>query len=138
MFKGILPSKRVSTSDFAMITPLLDLNGKENLPGAGVPPTQRNTRSALGPNKAQLHVQEKKKYGDFNNGKECQSLDLEGPGMNQAFDRLLVRKLLSSISCRNLTCSIIFRMTCKFQTLCGPNLQAWMLLSKLPCSNLHK
>lgn len=102
-----------------MVTPLLDTNGKENFPGAGAPllPMQKNMKSALGPNKAQLQVQEKKKRGDINSGIERQSLDLEGPGMNQAFDRLLVRKLLSLISCRHSTCFVIFRMTCKFRTL---------------------
>jgi hypothetical protein len=90
MFKGILPSKR-ETSEFTMVTPLLDSNGKENFPGVGAPlsATQKGTKLALAAaNKAR--TQDKKKRGDVKQGNESGGKDIEGPGMNQAFDRLLV------------------------------------------------
>jgi hypothetical protein len=140
MFKGILASKRVASSDFTMVTPLLDTNGKENLPGVGAPffVAQKSTRSALTANKAQMQVQEKKKRAEVKKEKDGKDQDFEGLGMNQQFDKLLVRKPLSMIPYRNLTYPVTFRMICKYLTLCGPNLLEWMLPSKRPCSNLHK
>lgn len=135
MFKGILPSKRVASSDFTMVTPLLETNGKENLPGVVVSSAaQKSTRSALAVNKVQMQVLGKKKRADVKN---VNNLDLEGAGMNQAFDRLLVRKPLFVISYGYLT-ALVFRMIYKYPLLCDLNLLEWMLLSKRPCSNLHK
>jgi hypothetical protein len=90
MFKGILPSKR-ETSEFTMMTPLLDSNGKENFSGVGAPPSaaQKGTKSALVA-ASKARTQEKKKRGDAKQGNETRGKDVEGPGMDQAFDRLLV------------------------------------------------
>jgi hypothetical protein len=97
MFKGILPSKRVSSSDFTMVTPLLDINGKENLPGVSAPfsAAQKSTKSVLVANKTQIQIPEKKKRGEVKKGTDFKHQDVEGSGMNQAFDRLLVCKPIS-------------------------------------------
>lgn len=124
MFKGILPSKRATSSDFTMVTPLLDTNGKENLSDVAAP--QKNTRSALAANKVQMQVQEKKKREEVKKGKYNKDHDLEGPGTNQAFDRLLVSN--HYLAYRRLVYSITFRMICRYPTLCGLNLPEWMLL----------
>lgn len=93
MFKGILPSKRISSSDFTMITNLGDLNvnGKENV--AAIPPASKSARPALSKTKAPTQLYEKKRKADGKKGKITRDqigAEQEGPGMNQAFDRLLV------------------------------------------------
>ncbi|KAF8071848.1 armadillo-type protein [Lyophyllum atratum] len=85
MFKGILPSKRISSSDFTMVTTLGDLNGKENLPTAA-PQVAKNTKLAP---KGQGQAVEKKKRGDNKKPKEVLEQQSDGPTMIQAFDRLL-------------------------------------------------
>ncbi|KAG6910845.1 hypothetical protein DXG01_007160 [Tephrocybe rancida] len=84
MFKGILPSKRISSSEFTMVTPMGDFNGKENLPT--VAPSSKNSKLAA---KVQNQGTEKKKRGDTKKGKDVQEQPSEGPAMNQAFDKLL-------------------------------------------------
>ncbi|KAF5382020.1 hypothetical protein D9615_004437 [Tricholomella constricta] len=88
MFKGILPSKRISSSDFTMITTLGDLNGKENLPT----PTPQTVKGPKATNKGQGQGLDKKKRGDNKKVKETQDVPTDGPAMNQAFDRLLVSR----------------------------------------------
>ena len=46
MFKSILPSRRVPSSEFQMVTPPLDsaLNGKENWPDPSMPVDTKHTR----------------------------------------------------------------------------------------------
>ncbi|KAG5646973.1 hypothetical protein DXG03_001696 [Asterophora parasitica] len=84
MFKGILPSKRISSSDFTIVTPMGDLNGKENLPTA-VPNTAKSSKATM-----KGHGQlDKKKHKENKKGKEMQDVPSDGPAMNQAFDRLL-------------------------------------------------
>ncbi|KAG6853991.1 hypothetical protein C0991_011855 [Blastosporella zonata] len=84
MFKGILPSKRISSSDFTMVTPMGDFNGKENLPTAAP-----SSKSSKLPTKGQNQATEKKKRGETKKTKDNQEPCSEGPSMNQAFDRLL-------------------------------------------------
>ncbi|TFK70322.1 hypothetical protein BDN72DRAFT_958920 [Pluteus cervinus] len=104
MFKNILPSKRPSSSEFTMVTPLAEvpMNCKENHPSSvgsnpplglmGPPPvptaklTTGTTRTVLTNNKSQPPANDKKKKGD-KKGKEQSTFD--APGTNQAFDKLL-------------------------------------------------
>ena len=46
MFKSILPSRRVPSTDFQMVTPPLDsaFNGKENWPDPSIPIDNQQTR----------------------------------------------------------------------------------------------
>lgn len=92
MFKGILPSKRISSSDFTMVTNMGDLTGKENLPGGPAPLATKGTRQALLATKGHSQSQEKKKKGDAKKGKEIKEQPADGAGMNMAFDRLLVSR----------------------------------------------
>ncbi|KAG6813958.1 hypothetical protein H0H92_005213 [Tricholoma furcatifolium] len=84
MFKGILPSKRLSASDFTMVTPMADVYGKENLPTAP-PPAPKASKPAKG----QTQGTEKKKRNDIKKTNDTQEQPMSGPAMNQAFDRLL-------------------------------------------------
>ncbi|KAF8843694.1 hypothetical protein BDN67DRAFT_944797 [Paxillus ammoniavirescens] len=82
MFKGILPSKRISSSEFTMVTSLGDIsNGKENVPDpvAAVPPK---------PTKATLH-RDKGRNENSKSRKASQDAPVEPVVMNQAFDQLL-------------------------------------------------
>ncbi|KIJ66900.1 hypothetical protein HYDPIDRAFT_149967 [Hydnomerulius pinastri MD-312] len=82
MFKGILPSKRIPSSEFTMVTSLGDIsNGKENVPDSvSVVPTK--------PSKATLH-KDKAKHEKSKSAKPSQDVTVEPVVMNQAFDRLL-------------------------------------------------
>ncbi|KAH6909192.1 armadillo-type protein [Coprinopsis sp. MPI-PUGE-AT-0042] len=79
MFKGILPSKRSSASDFTVLTPL-DV-GKENLPWNG----QTATTASKGGRAGGL-IQTKKKRSA---SKKRQEEPLDLPETNVAFDKLL-------------------------------------------------
>ncbi|KAF9223697.1 hypothetical protein BS17DRAFT_781078 [Gyrodon lividus] len=82
MFKGILPSKRISSSEFTMVTSLGDIsNGKENVPDpvVAVPPK---------PSKPTLH-RDKGKHENSKSTRASQDVPLEPVVMNQAFDQLL-------------------------------------------------
>jgi hypothetical protein len=94
MFKGILSSRRIASSDFTMITPLGDANagGKENLPGTAVAPplgVHKNTKVAPAADKGYVQASDKKKRGESKKG-NGDGYHLQGPTMNKAFDRLLV------------------------------------------------
>jgi hypothetical protein len=83
MFKGILPSKRTSASDFTVLTPLADANpGKENLPWNN----QASTTASKGGRAGGL-IQTKKKRSA---SKKRQEEPLDLPETNLAFDKLLV------------------------------------------------
>ncbi|KAF8656259.1 hypothetical protein AX16_002695 [Volvariella volvacea WC 439] len=90
MFKNILPSKRIPSSDFTIVTPSPDSlpNGKENQPGVGmlppVSPNAKGTRQVLAINKIQAN---EKKRTEKNNKDQTKPSDI--PGTNQAFDKLL-------------------------------------------------
>lgn len=80
MFKGILPSKRISTSEFTMVTSLGDIsNGKENLPSDAVQPAK--------PPKAPANKSK---------SKTPQNTTGEPQVTSQAFEKLLVSPVLSS------------------------------------------
>jgi len=87
MFKGILPSKRASP-DFTMVTPLGDsaVNGKENHPDpTQIPlPTTKPVKPTA--NKTKTFTMRKPPQ---TKGKDSEQA-LDGAGMEQAFDRLLV------------------------------------------------
>ncbi|KAK0446253.1 armadillo-type protein [Armillaria borealis] len=90
MFKGILPAKRISSSDFTMVTSLADVpaNGKENQPG-GQPQLATVTkiaRQATATKGFQQPYEKKKKTESKGN---VQPSGTVGPETNLAFDRLL-------------------------------------------------
>jgi hypothetical protein len=107
MFKGILPSKRIASSDFTMITNLGDLvaNGKENVGAQAVPLAPKSARPALSTTKGSTQLYEKKRKADAKKGKvNREQTEEEGPSMNQAFDRLLVSQVrLSKYICLQST-----------------------------------
>ncbi|KAJ7592936.1 armadillo-type protein [Mycena floridula] len=83
MFKNILPSKRVPSSDFTMITPLrdADINSKENQPHKSTGPAKSS-----GPvSKGFAPSFEKRKRANTKGKDEF----VQVLGMNQAFDKLL-------------------------------------------------
>ncbi|KAF5391700.1 hypothetical protein D9757_002552 [Collybiopsis confluens] len=85
MFKSILPSKRIPSSDFTMITSLGDVsNGKENQPGSNVlaQPPKNAKAGAKGSSKG---MSDKKKLGNLKGKDQAPS----GEDMNDAFDQLL-------------------------------------------------
>lgn len=92
MFKSILPSKRIVSSDFTMVTNLGDPapNGKENQPSVGaIPPSgpSKSTRAGHSATKGSSQSHEKKKR---DKKEKEQQQPAEAVGMNQAFDQLLV------------------------------------------------
>ena len=83
MFKGILPSKRIPSTEFTMVTSLGDIsNGKENVPDP-VPavPAKPSKVTAL---------KDKAKHEKSKSMKALQDFSVEPVATNQAFDRLLV------------------------------------------------
>lgn len=89
MFKGILPPRRVPSTEFIIVNPLAE-NGKENLPNPPPPPTHPNSPNgkiavAAKPGKAVTQDKSKRRKGDVPH---------TAPGTNatdREFDRLLVR-----------------------------------------------
>ncbi|KAI5983410.1 armadillo-type protein [Pisolithus albus] len=82
MFKGILPSKRISSSEFTMVTGLSDIsNGKENLPV--------ETSIATQGSKTLKAPQSKAKHERSRSNKASQDAAVGPQAMNQAFDKLL-------------------------------------------------
>ncbi|KAE9402881.1 hypothetical protein BT96DRAFT_1083666 [Gymnopus androsaceus JB14] len=85
MFKNILPSKRIVSSEFTMMTPLADAppNGKENQPGSSFfAQPSKDTKSVKSGFMGSKGMTDKKKRGEANrvpNGEE----------MHEAFDQLL-------------------------------------------------
>lgn len=106
MFKGILPSKRVVSSDFTFLTNLaVDVPaGKENQPTSGV---QHSQIPATKVGKVGAAMS-KKKRGD---AKKPKDIPLEVPETNQAFDKLLVRPIFIT-AC--LVVNDMFRMISRF------------------------
>ncbi len=132
MFKGILPAKRISSSDFTMVTSLADVpaNGKENQPG-GQPQLATVTkiaRPATATKGFQQPYEKKKKTESKGN---VQPSGTVGPETNLAFDRLLVSILSSFLY--YVSNFLPTRMTCKYLQLSAPNLLAWILRSRQPC-----
>ncbi|KAG6819528.1 hypothetical protein H0H93_011031 [Arthromyces matolae] len=84
MFKGILPSKRISSSEFTMLTSMGDPSVKENLPA--VTTSSKNSKGLM---KGQNPATERKKKIETMKVKEAPEQPLDGLAMNQAFDRLL-------------------------------------------------
>ncbi|KAF9041078.1 hypothetical protein BDZ89DRAFT_1060369 [Hymenopellis radicata] len=80
MFKGILPAKRMVSSDFTMITPL------DTTPGA-TKASSKSSRPSATTTKTFIQAYEKKKRSDPKAAE--QSAALAGPATNQAFDKLL-------------------------------------------------
>ena len=97
MFKGILPSKRISSSEFTMVTNLGDLDGKENLPGATTAPASKGIRKAMAATKGQAQLQDRKKQGDTKKHRNIYDQPTEGLGMNVAFDKLLVSRIYDQL-----------------------------------------
>lgn len=82
MFKGILPSKRISSSEFTMVTNLGDIsNGKENLPVEASSATQASKTLKAPQNKA--------KHEKSRSNKASQDAAVGPQAMHQAFDKLL-------------------------------------------------
>lgn len=88
MFKGILPVKRIPSSDFSMITNLVEPSGKENMPN-NIPPTSKGIRQVS--SKVNTQVQERKRRGDAkkSNQTTVEQQAMAGLGMHKAFDKLL-------------------------------------------------
>ena len=122
MFKGILPAKRIPSTDFTMITNLGDPNGKENMPagpGPAAPLGSKATRQATLATKGLAQSQDKKRRGDTKKGKNISEQLLDGDGMNMAFDKLLVscffpNQMYMILQQKN-------RMICRFLPLCDLN-----------------
>ncbi|KAG6334491.1 hypothetical protein ID866_4602 [Astraeus odoratus] len=82
MFKGILPSKRISSSEFTMLTSLGDIsNGKENLPTESANAVQTAKPSKAPPSKG--------KHDKSKPSKSSRETVVAPQAMNQAFDKLL-------------------------------------------------
>ncbi|KAH7913769.1 armadillo-type protein [Hygrophoropsis aurantiaca] len=82
MFKGILPSKRISSSEFTMVTNLGEsgLNGKENVPDSNQPgPLPKPNKSSQQKNAGKV----------YEKSKPTKALQDEPAMMNHAFDKLL-------------------------------------------------
>jgi hypothetical protein len=119
MFKGILPSKRVVSAEFTMVTPLASVaNGreKENAPDSLtiLPVTSKPPRPAAARGLSQVF--EKQKDKQTKAPKEKVQSKGEVP-MDEAFDKLLVSKFWPS---RWLS-YIVIRMTFKFRQHYDPN-----------------
>jgi hypothetical protein len=85
MFKGILPGKRVSSTDFTNLTQLADIPlGKENVPNGSI-----GVQQPMGkPPKSGLSMGKKKKSAETKKNKAQQPEDK--PDTDVAFDKLLV------------------------------------------------
>ncbi|KAF9243471.1 armadillo-type protein [Melanogaster broomeanus] len=82
MFKGILPSKRISSSEFTMLTSLGDIsNGKENVPDPVAVVQAKPPKGTL--------QKDKGKHEKSKSTNAPQGAPVEPVVMNQAFDQLL-------------------------------------------------
>lgn len=137
MFKSILPTRRVPSTDFTMITSLQDVsNTKENYPSLGVAPqpTSRNMKNTFAGRKASIQLYDKKKRIDTKNNKDQNPPSpVEPVEMNQAFDQLLVSARLGIRL--NSSHFRLTRMIYKFHRTSDLNSQAWTLQSRPPCSS---
>jgi hypothetical protein len=96
MFKGILPSKRISSSEFIMVTPsgAQPTNGKEKENAPGFPPVSALLKPQRTTTKGLSHVFERHKEKDRKVSNEKHPPIAEVP-MNEAFNQLLVSKFPS-------------------------------------------
>lgn len=118
MFKGILPSKRMPSTEFTMVTSLGDIsNGKENVPDP-VPAVPAK------PSKVTVH-KDKAKHEKSKSLKALQDFTVEPVVTNQAFDKLLVGEIPSE-SLLILT-KKMNRMICKFHPPSVQSLPTWTL-----------
>ena len=97
MFKSILPTRRVPSTDFSIITNLVESQGKENQPTQPVQPQIPATK-ARSVSKGFMQIHEKKKKADAKRSKDASPP--ETPISGEAFDKLLVScgELLASTS----------------------------------------
>lgn len=87
MFKGILPSRRVPSGDFTIITNLVENQGKENQPT--MPSQPRMPTKARSVSKGFLQTGDKKRKAEAKKAKENNQMqDTQISG--EAFDKLLV------------------------------------------------
>ena len=86
MFKGILPSRRVPSGDFTIITNLIENEGKENQPA--MPSQPRMPLKARSVSKGFLQTGDKKRKAEAKKAKENQAQHIQISG--EAFDKLLV------------------------------------------------
>lgn len=98
MFKGILPTRRVPSGDFTIITNLVDDQGKENRPNHPSQP-RMPTSKARSVSKGFLTGDRKRKT-EARKAKETQQQDQQVSG--EAFDKLLVSVLaMTGATCTN-------------------------------------
>lgn len=92
MFRGILPSKRIASGDFTMVTALNDINGKENHPDpASIPlPTSTKPTKPANPRTKSFGIGTEKK-GKLSKVKEPPvEVETEKEDIEQAFAKLMV------------------------------------------------
>lgn len=131
MFKGILPPRRVPSSEFIIVSPLVD-NGKENLPSPLVhPESSPNAKAAAAKSAKAVTPQDKSKRSKG----EISRTATVATSTDREFDRLLVRardlKQYALLTWYNL----FHRMTSKYHLRSALSLPGWSLLSRLPCSS---
>lgn len=132
MFKGILPPRRVPSSEFIIVTPLAE-NGKENLPSSPARPEAASPNGkAAAPTKSGKAVTQdksKRKKGDIPH---------TAPAMNSTdreFDRLLVGARHRSLPAKPPLCSLSCRMISRSRPRSVRSSLAWILQSRQPCSS---
>ena len=88
MFKGILPSRRIPSGDFTIITNLVDNQGKENLPAVSPTNLTQMPAAKMKAAKAFIPNGDRKKKPDT---KKPNHIPMpENTVSPQAFDKLLV------------------------------------------------
>jgi hypothetical protein len=92
MFKGILPPRRVPSSEFIIVNPLPD-NGKENLPSPPLHPPASSPNAKAKSAKAASQDKSKRKKGDLSHPISA----LTSSTTDREFDRLLVRGATSEL-----------------------------------------
>jgi hypothetical protein len=107
MFKGILPSRRIPSGDFTIITNLVDDHAKENQynPSSQTQVPQAATKGRTG-TKGFLQMNEKKKKSDSKKANDPAPKQIPDTLISpQEFDKLLVscyHRFLSFNSCSSL------------------------------------
>jgi len=92
MFKGILPPRRIPSSEFIIVNPLTE-NGKENLPSPAPHHLEASPNAKAKSGKAAAQEKSKRRKGDMAHTAPTTTNSTE-----HEFDRLLVRTL------KTLTC----------------------------------
>ncbi|KAF8183389.1 armadillo-type protein [Pholiota molesta] len=110
MFKGILPSRRVPSGDFTIITNLVDSQGKENQPNL---PSQPRMPATKGRSVSKGFLTgERKKKTDTKRSKDTPVLDmLDTPISGEAFDKLLLYGMDASVKAAMLKSSQTMAMS---------------------------